>query len=469
MILLFAFCAMLWTAYYRNGCCCGGSGSQSSVSKSSQSIASASVSSQSQLSASQASASQPSVGSVSTQSVSQQSVSTQVCLGPQVCGTLTVPGTQPNNCKLCSDSTPATWTWSISGATLDFAVFNGTWTATYIGSCEWTVTIGSVTGIVTISNHGTFEVQMHSGPTELIYVAFPGGHATCCDARTASQTFSAGAGTFPVDVTATPSNCQTFGPVASGICFTLGADGSYHGTITVNGVSYAATINGNGPPWVLTIGGQQVASDSSSTCQTALFFNVIIGGVAYTLEIDNNGACCGSQSSSVSSLSVSSVSQSVASPSSASQPSSGSQPSSSAASSAMQITACCPNGVPSNLYCTLLAVASCSCVAGSYLITYTGNAFGQGLTGWAFSGTACGGNNLFILLQCDSTFGNVWRLSVSCGPGIYGSASNSNPTNFSDVTSKCGPPIDLTWTPFNGLAGVCCGNVMENFNATVTP
>lgn len=125
---------------------------------------------------------------------------------------------------------------------------------------------------------------------------------------------------------------------------------------------------------------------------------------------------------------------------------------------------CCPNMLPAVLHATLSAAASCACVAGSYPIVYGLNPFGLG-EGWAFSGTACNGNNFFIFLQCSAA---GWNLYLSCGPGGFGSPLNSNPNFLADASSTCGPPIHLTWTPYGGLGGVCCAFVQEMFNITVT-
>ncbi len=71
-------------------------------------------------------------------------------------------------------------------------------------------------------------------------------------------------------------------------------------------------------------------------------------------------------------------------------------------------TTCCGNLLPATLHITLTISGGCGCLAGTFPVTWNG-------TGWAYSGTACGGKPFSMLVVCTGTSVLDWQLTLTCG------------------------------------------------------
>ena len=233
----------------------------------------------------------------------------------------------------------------------------------------------------------------------------------------------------------------------SGICFTLLADGLYHGTAVIGGIGYPLTISGSSLTTYVLSGsdnGQTVPADPSSTCSSVIFISVVLGGVSYTLRVDNNNLCCGSSSSS----SPSSSSSSLQSSSSVSQ---SSVSSSSSSSSGGVTTACCSNAIPTTLYITLTNIVNCPCAGGTIALTY--NAITNKWTGTGAFGSC--GHNITFSLYCTTN----WFLDFSWPDGCAALAT------VAQTNTVCSP-FSVTFQNIGNSGCGCAGG--PNVQGVVT-
>jgi hypothetical protein len=116
-------------------------------------------------------------------------------------------------------------------------------------------------------------------------------------------------------------------------------------------------------------------------------------------------------------------------------------------------TACCPNSLPSTLHATVSNVSGCSCLAGTYALTYQGNSTWQSSTM-----TLCGTANAFLSFLCNPSL-EVFEFIVTCSNNTFSALAGSSNCSGVNFTFN-----NMTIQAPGSLCGFCNGTI----NVTVT-
>jgi hypothetical protein len=121
--------------------------------------------------------------------------------------------------------------------------------------------------------------------------------------------------------------------------------------------------------------------------------------------------------------------------------------------------ACCSGTIPSTLTATIVSTDACSCLNGSYILTWN-----AGNAAWEYADTSGCSGMLIIKLECivppltpPTCF--QMKLSVQCSTGkFYFTQTPPSSCNCS--------PFSLSYPTHSGPVGGCC---LGGFNVTITP
>jgi hypothetical protein len=119
-------------------------------------------------------------------------------------------------------------------------------------------------------------------------------------------------------------------------------------------------------------------------------------------------------------------------------------------------TACCPAGLPTTLHATISNVSGCSCLAGTYAMTYQGNGI------WESSALSlCGTANSSLVMECNSAE-EAFEFSIACANNSFSAFAAS--ADCTGVNFTFNGIAVQTANPETQLCGFCNGTV----NVTVT-
>lgn len=220
------------------------------------------------------------------------------------------------------------------------------------------------------------------------------------------------------------------------VCLTVNEAGGYVGSFVVCGVTVILAVtptDGTPSGFVLTYTDtstgitRSVRADSSSTCSSLTFINVVLSCGTFNVTVNNDSSCCGSSSASTSA----------------------------GGGSSLIVTSCCPNGIPSRLYAVPFAYGGTCDQTLLYGVTVPLD-YDPTLPSHTWKGTyyyaVPGGYYSTFKLRCNPA-NNIWYLEiVRTGNAIIACASS----NVEAISIRCDPFTLAFRMGFSVNNGECC-------------